>query len=191
VRGQTKVVIVHGTLGHPRENWFPWLASALRDLGHQVVVPTLPTPVGQSLTGWLRAFDRQVGALRSDSILVGHSLGAAFALRILERQREPIARTRLVSAFEGALGLPQFDPWNASFFEEPFDWEQIKARAGQLTVYHGDDDPYVPLSKASAIADRLCSAVVVVSGGGHLNAAAGYTRFDLLLTDLIDVLKPR
>jgi uncharacterized protein len=56
------------------------------------------------------------------TVFVGHSLGAAFALRLVERSVEPIAGLFLAVAFVGALGLPDCDQINASFFATQFDW---------------------------------------------------------------------
>ncbi|GAG44616.1 unnamed protein product, partial [marine sediment metagenome] len=32
-------LIIHGTYGHPKENWFPWLKEELEILGEKVYVP--------------------------------------------------------------------------------------------------------------------------------------------------------
>jgi pimeloyl-ACP methyl ester carboxylesterase len=49
--------------------------------GIEVLRPRLPTPQGQSLERWLGAYDLAVESLPLvPTILVGHSLGAAFAL---------------------------------------------------------------------------------------------------------------
>src|SRR5262249_6799203 len=77
-----------------------------------------------------------------------------------------------------------FDPLNASFLDRPFDWERIRARAGVSRVYHGANDPYVPLDMAQALASELQAPLTIIPNGGHLNALAGFTKFDKLLQDL-------
>jgi len=178
-----RAVIVHGTYGDPGENWFPWLADEVRAKGHDAVIPRMPTPDGQTLDGWLRAFEEQVGPVREDDWLVGHSLGVGFVLRVLEKNG-PVGAAALVSGFIGELGLADFDPLNAPFFETPFDWQTIKENVtGPLRVYNGDDDPYVPSQKGRELAQELGVDVTVVPSGGHINAEAGYTRFQQLLDD--------
>ncbi|MBI5073039.1 hypothetical protein HZA99_04435 [Candidatus Woesearchaeota archaeon] len=41
-------IIVHGTDGHPQENWFPWLKEKLKLYGYEVFVPQFPTPQNQT-----------------------------------------------------------------------------------------------------------------------------------------------
>jgi predicted alpha/beta hydrolase family esterase len=116
--------------------------------------------------------------------MVAHSIGCALILRQLERQRQPIRAAFLVSGFVGELGNPQFDPLNAPFFREPFDWNRIKSNCRHFFVYNGDNDPYVPLEKGKELAHKLGTTIQIVKGGGHINEAAGFTHFDLLLKDI-------
>src|SRR5713226_1018540 len=78
------VVIIHGSYGRPTENWFPWLAEQVQSYGHVVTIPALPTPAGQNIDAWKQAFREQVGALTPNMLLVGHSMGDRFTLRLLE-----------------------------------------------------------------------------------------------------------
>ena len=177
-----RVVVLHGAHGGPDTNWFPWLHDALEAQGLEVVRPRLPTPQGQSLAAWLDAYDRAVGPLPpAATVLVGHSLGAAFALRLVERATEPVTGLLLAAGFIGALGLPDYDPINASFFAAPFEWTGIRARKGRVCCcWAGDDDPYVPLERSQDVADRLEVGLEIIPGGGHLNAETGFTTFPRL-----------
>ena len=186
-QARLRVVVLHGAHGGPDTNWFPWLHDALEAQGLEVIRPRLPTPQGQFLTAWLDAYDRLVGPLPpAATALVGHSLGAAFALRLVERAAEPVAGLFLAAGFMGALGLSDYDPINASFFAAPFDWAGIRARRGHACrCWAGDDDPYVPLARSQDVADRLGVELEVVHGGGHLNAETGFTAFPQLRDALL------
>lgn len=179
-----RIVIIHGAYGGPKENWFPWLAESLRRKHCEVLVPTFPTPAGQSLHSWRTAFDEQVGPLSPSTILVGHSLGSAFILRVLERSKSSVMGSFLVSSFATRLGLDEFDSINHSFTDDPFDWDRIRGNAGIVRLYNGDNDPYVPLKLGHDIALRLHGTFVVVQGGGHINKSAGYNEFPQLLADI-------
>jgi uncharacterized protein len=174
-----RVIILHGAHGGPDTNWFPWLHTALEAAGIDVLRPRFPTPEGQSLSAWLDGYDRAVETLPiAPTVLVGHSLGAAFALRLVERASEPVAGLFLAAGFIGALGLPDYDTINHSFFAAPFDWPAIHARKGRaVRCWAGENDPYVPLSRSQDMATCLEAPLDLVSGGGHLSSETGFTTF--------------
>ena len=80
---KNNLFIFHGAFGSPNENWFPWLKTEVEKLGIEVFVPTFPTPEGQSLNSWNKAFEPYEKHLSEKSILAGHSLGTAFILNLL------------------------------------------------------------------------------------------------------------
>jgi uncharacterized protein len=172
-----KLIIIHGTEGEPGENWFPWLASKAATAGLDTAVPQFPTPDGQTPEAWLSVLDQVADSLGPHTTLVGHSLGCALILRALERAGEPVEASIFASGFVGEIGNPDFDPLNAPFFVDPFDWEAIRARAGVTEVLMGDDDPYVPQVKGRELAALLEVEPTVIPAGGHLNTSAGYTEF--------------
>jgi len=91
----------------------------------------------------------------------------------------------LVSAFTGKLGLGEyFDPLNESFAERDFDWEQIRENIGKIELFHGKNDPYVPLDNAMGISDSLDAPIHVYPNGKHLNQDSGFTEIPLLLERL-------
>lgn len=177
-----RVVVLHGAHGGPDTNWFPWLHAELTAEGLDVLRPRFSTPNGQSLGSSFDTYSRALNALPPvPTILVGHSLGAAFAVRLVEKAAEPYAGLFLAAGFIGALGLPDYDPLNQSFFAAPFDWAGIGERKGHACrCWAGSDDPYVPLSRSQDLADHLNAPLEIIGGGGHLNGETGFTAFPQL-----------
>ena len=174
-------LIVHGAYGHPQENWIPWLRKELELLNYEVIAPHFPTPENQSLDTWIAVFEPYREELTGDAIVIGHSLGAAFLLTILEGLACPIQAAYFVAGFISPLGNPLFDKFNRTFVEKSFEWERIKRNVKRFYVFHADNDPYVPLEKAQELAACLGVEVTMVKGAGHFNEESGYTRFPLLL----------
>jgi len=176
----TTVFIFHGVNGSPDENWFPWLKTKLQKTGITAIVPRFPSPDHPELTGWLDHLKQYEPLPDCKSILVGHSLGSALALRILERRTEPVKATFLVAPVWGVM-KNKFDPLMMSFTAAPYDWKKIKKNAGEIHIINSDNDPYITLEKTEALASNLGSNVTLIGNGGHFNAAAGFTEFPQLL----------
>lgn len=177
-------LLIHGAFGTPDENWFPWLSVELEALGYEVMAPTFPTPEGQNLLAWEAVMTTYLDQLGSDSIIIGHSLGVSFGLRLIKRLDHPVHAFFGASGFAEKLGDPTFDHINQTFVTRDWDWEKIKAQCANFYLYHGDDDPYVPTNCAQNLAERLEAPLQIVSNGGHLNEAAGFTEFLQLLEDI-------
>lgn len=177
------IFLIHGSFGHPDENWFPWLKGELEKSGCQVFAPQFPTPPEQSPEKWQKIFEYHEQYLNKEAIFIGHSLGPAFILHILEKIDRPVKAAFFVSGFLGKIGNPVYDEANKAFMKK-FDWKMIKQNCGKLYMFHSDDDPYVPLRKARELAKNLGVEIILIKGGGHLNEKAGYLKFDLLLEEI-------
>ncbi len=184
-----EVFMVHGSYGSPEENWFPWLKAELEKAGCWVYVPRFPTPQGQSLASWTKVFDSFEGNLRDEVVFIGHSVGCAFVLSVLESLKRPAKAAFLVAGWTGSLGIPRFDTINKSFTERQFDWEKIKAGCRRFHVYASDDDPYVPFTLSAGLAKKLGAPVSLVKRAGHFNDAAGCKRFEVLLGDVMETVR--
>jgi len=176
---------VHGTGASPRDNWFPWLAEQLSSRRWRLFIPRFPTPGEQQLDRWLAEFESQVGSPTLPLLLVGHSVGSGFILRLLERIEVDVEAAFLVAGWEGLLNNEEFDPLVRSFTEPPYEVEKIKMRCKEFHCYHGDDDPYVPLALAQQLAAKLSAPLTVIPNGGHLNSEAGFHSFRPLLKDIL------
>jgi predicted alpha/beta hydrolase family esterase len=174
--------IIPGAYGYPEENWFPWLKQELEKNGYSVIIPQFPTPQNQSLTTWREAFDKYKNKLTRDTILIGHSIGSTFILSLLENVSEPVHGVFLVSGFISDLNNKEFNRINGSFYNKSFNWEKINEN--KFYIFHGDNDPYVPMDKAEELANKLHSQVNIIKNGGHLNDQAGFKTFPKLLEEI-------
>ena len=173
-------LIVHGAYGNPQENWFLWLKEKLKDK-YEVIVPKFPTPLNQTLEKWMVVYESYSEKIANDSIFIGHSLGVAFLLRILEKQE--ITAAFFVAGVGGKVNN-QFWEGMRSFAEKKFDWEKIKRNCEEFHIYHSNDDPYIPLKHAELLAQHLSTDLTFIKDAGHLNSDSGYTTFPKLLEDI-------
>jgi predicted alpha/beta hydrolase family esterase len=184
------VFIIHGSYGNPKENWIPCLKEELEKLGCKVFVPEFPTPENQNLKSWRNTFKNYEKYIRSDTVFIGHSLGPAFILNLLETHKAKAAFfvAGFIGLFTGKYADPKFDEVNKTFTERVFDWKSIKDNCKIFYVLYSDNDPYVPKEKANQLGKLLDTEPIVVKGAGHFNSKAGYTKFELLLEKLKPLL---
>ncbi len=182
------VFIFHGTGGYPEENWFPWLKKQLEGHNCEVIIPQFPTPENQTSETWFKVFDSYKDHIDEDTIFIGHSLGGSFLLRVLESLSKPIKAAFFVAT---PIGIPPIVNWSGDqpFVGHPFDWHKIKQNCHHCYVYHSDNDPYVGLENGKQLAKNLNVELTFVSGAGHFNKPAGYTKFDDLLDKVIGEIK--
>ncbi len=175
------IIILHGTKGSPNGNWFPWLKKECEKLGHSVFIPKFPTPENQSVENWCKELDKQAPVFGKDTILIGHSCGATYLLHILEVLKIPVFNSILVSSFIEKLNISEFDELNKTFINHNFNWEKIKINSKKFHIFHGDNDPYVPLKYAEKISKKLKTPIHIIKNGGHLNSESNYNEFPELL----------
>lgn len=176
------VIILHGTMGSPEGNWFPWLKSQLEN-DYNVYVPTLPTPDNQSKDNWCTALRDQAPVFGKNTILIGHSIGASLMMHILEIVKEPVHKSIFVCPVLDEIGNEEYDTLNRTFVEKVpnLDWDTISKNTGKCTIFMGDNDPYVPAHHAQTLHKHIGGELIVVSNGGHLNGESGYTEFKEIL----------
>ena len=102
----------------------------------------------------MNVFEDYEKYLAEDSVFVGHSLGSAFILSVLEKLQKPIKAAFFVAGFTDFLNNPRFDEINKSFVDKEFFWDKIKDNCKRFYVLHSADDPYVPLGKAEELAKK-------------------------------------
>jgi len=178
---QTNIFIFHGTEGYPEENWFPWLKAEMEQEDYSVFVPQFPSPPCElpKISEWfdvLKTYERYID---ENTILVGHSLGGVFTLRILEKLDHSIQAAVFVGTPIG-LRQPGYFDHVKSFSGFDFNWQKIKNNAKHFIVFHSDNDPYVGLENGEALSKKLGVELSFIPNAGHFNEKAGYTKFEEL-----------
>jgi predicted alpha/beta hydrolase family esterase len=181
--------IIHGTEGYPGENWFPWLKQELERRGYEVFVPQFPSPpkVPAKIAEWFDVLKNYEQHINKDTILMGHSLGGIFTLRILEKLKHPVKAACLVGTPIGVRPILNYER-DSSFSGFSFDWESILKKAHHFVIFQSDTDPYVSLGNGEELAKKLNVKLNFVPNAGHFNSKAGYNKFDLLLEKLKPIL---
>jgi predicted alpha/beta hydrolase family esterase len=179
------VIIIHGTEGYPEENWFPWLKEKLEAKGYVVTVPQFPSPpvVAAKISEWFEVLDEHIDKINEDTIIIGHSLGGVFTLRILEKLDKPVRAAFLTGTPIGVRPILNYDR-DVAFSGFDFDWDKIRTNSKHFEVFQSDDDPYVDLANGEELAKHLGINLNFIPNAGHFNKKAGYTEFPQLLEKL-------
>lgn len=180
-------LIIHGTAGYPEENWFPWLKKQLEERGYKVIVPQFPTPENQNPEHWFKTLSSYESSFSEETIIVGHSCGGLFLLRVLEKLNVKIKAAVFVAASVGILPLKHHEV-DLPFLEKPLDWEKIRKSASHFFVFHSEDDPYICIENGEKIAQEVGTDLIRLKDAGHFNAKSSYTTFELLLEKLKPIL---
>jgi len=178
----SNIFIFHGTEGYPEENWFPWLKEKLEAKGHKVFVPQFPSPpvVPAKISEWFNVLKNYEQYIDEGSILVGHSLGGVFTLKILEKLKYSVEAAFFIGTPIGVRPILNYDR-DSSFSGFSFDWSIIKSKSKNFVVFQSDNDPYVSLGNGEELAKKLGAEFCFVPNAGHFNKKAGYIKFDELL----------
>ncbi|WP_433303041.1 RBBP9/YdeN family alpha/beta hydrolase [Actinoplanes sp. CA-030573] len=168
-----RAIIFHGTGGSPGVAWYPWLAGRLAERGFEVEVPHYPglnvTPIAEFRPAVLAAhtFDR-------DTVLIGHSGGAALLLALLEHVR--VAQAFLVAGYSTRPN-DSAEP----VLQESYDWATIRGNARDFYFINSATDPYgCDAAQGRAMFDKLGGTQIVRNDGHFGDYNQVYDEFPLL-----------
>ncbi len=173
-------IILHGVGDGPRAFWYPWLAGGLTKRGYRVWAPQMPSADTAALSTQL-PFVLKRGTFTRDTVLVGHSTGAALILSVLERIPVRVRLAVLVAGF--ARPLPKTA--NA-ILQKHYNWKRIKAHAEHFIFINSDNDPWgCDDRQGRYLFDRLGGDLIIRHGEGHMGSnkyQQPYREFPFLLS---------
>lgn len=159
------VVLLHGYAETPDRAWFPWLHRRLEESGMRVWSPALPAPLRPDFRKWIKAVAGRARTWTPETVVIGHSLGAVLALRLLQTTvKERVRAVILAGApFASTLNIKAL----TQFFEHPVDWHRVRDMAETFVVIHAKNDPLVPFDHALRYREALGAELVLAEAGGH------------------------
>lgn len=168
-----KAIIFHGTAAHPDVVWLPWLRNRLTERGYAVEGPHYPSlnlePIATFLPKVLanHTFD-------ANTVLIGHSGGAALLLAILEHINTKVDQAILVA---GYCTNTEDNP----VLQDDYDWAAIRASVRDLYFINSREDPYGCDDKQGrAMFEKLGGTQIVRDDGHFGDIDQPYESFELL-----------
>lgn len=179
-----KVIFIPGNGGgdiNAPDGWFPYLKQEFEKLGLKVISQNFPDPVYARKQYWL-PFLEKLGA-DDHTILIGHSSGAVAAMRYAEKHQ--ILGSVLVAAAYTDLGKESEKI--SGYFDEEWDWNNIKTNQQWMVQYHSTDDPFIPIEEARFIHQKLNSDYFEYTDQEHF----GYPTSKLEFKEIADQIKKK
>jgi predicted alpha/beta hydrolase family esterase len=185
-------IIFHGGGNNSKGNWFPWLKKQLEDNSFNVWSPDMPNSDIPNLEDWSQVIlNNNDWVFNKDSIMVGHSAGATFILRILEQIPDGIQihKAILVAPVYNLGTIPDFFKYKRSMVQQPFNWEKIKKTCKKFYFYCSDNDPYqCGVDQSKIFYKHLGGELNIRKGEGHFNLEKSpqYKQFPELLEKILE-----
>ena len=113
----------------------------------------MPEPMQAFESVWLPYIRDTLGA-DEQAVVIGHSSGAAAAMRLAEQHR--LLGVVLVAAYDSDLS----DATEAAsgYFSRPWDWAAQRRNCRFITQFAGAEDSLVPIAVQQRVADKLRGA---------------------------------
>lgn len=175
-----RIILVHGYKSSPSGNFLPWLERELRARGFDVVIPELPEPENPDRDVWTETLVKTCAPLKETDIIVGHSLGGAAALRMLEA-----AEARSTPHAMVMIATPWMikDEKFRGFFMSELDFEVLMWRASKFVVIHAQNDPIIPVDHGKRYASALHATLITPETGEHFQGE----EYPIILQAILDV----
>ena len=159
-----RLILVHGAGRDPHDPVIQRLARPLED-ALEIITPDLRSTENALRAGWMERLSDDIGDVKPDDILLGHSLGASQLLKwLVERQQPspPKAFFALACPYWGAA------EWEADEYILSHDAAEALTQIDLLSFWHGTADSVVPHEHLSYYQRKLLFAEFnSLTGIGH------------------------
>lgn len=165
-KASVKIVIIPGNGDCAVESsiWYAWVRNALRSDQRvsNVLLRDMPDPVMARECYWLPFMQDEL-ICDDKTIIIGHSSGAAAAMRYAEQH--PVAGLVLVGAYSS--DLHDETEQQSGYFSRPWLWHLIRQNSPFIVQFGSTDDPFLPWHEQKTVADGLGADLREFSDRGH------------------------
>jgi predicted alpha/beta hydrolase family esterase len=170
-----KAIIFHGTGAHPDVVWLPWLREQLTKRGYTVEAPHYPTLNVEPITTFLpkvlagHTFDE-------NTVLIGHSGGAALLLAILQHIDTTVSQAVLVAGYSTKPNTN-----DEPVLQDDYDWAAISAHVRDLYFINSRNDPSGCDDHQGRVMFERAGGTQIIRDDGHFgDENQSYPTFDLI-----------
>ena len=167
-----RIIFVHGYTASSRDNWYPEIASQLKNLGIDHTILDLPGGTSPHASAWMREIHKAVSQTSKPVVLVGHSLGTRAIPLYLEKYKPKVKAVFLIAAFANRLeNAYKYDvDAYSDFFEHLIDIDSIKPLVEKFVVMHSTDDS-LDYEQGVEIAKELGAKLITYEDRGHFSGS--------------------
>ncbi|NCO11709.1 hypothetical protein CO038_02305 [Candidatus Pacearchaeota archaeon CG_4_9_14_0_2_um_filter_39_13] len=169
------VIILHGCPGDEEKamdperrtydkHWIPWTRKKLEGKGIKTETPHMPIPWKADYESWKKEFDKL--DVNKDSILVGHSCGAAFLVRWLGDTGKKVKRLILVAPWKIPYGKGERLELKRKFYTYEVNPE-IKNNVSDIIIFTADDEEEDGKKSARIFHKALGGQLIELKKHGH------------------------
>ncbi|MFA5061386.1 MAG: alpha/beta fold hydrolase [Candidatus Pacearchaeota archaeon] len=153
---KTNFILLHGYTGSPKNNFFPWLKKELENRKYKVLVPELPNTKNPD---YLEQVKFVLDNLHFDenTILLGHSLGGAVSLKVVESLKKPIKKLILASGF---VEPNSKDKKYVNTFDWKFNFDKIRKNVKEIIILKDINDKEIRKNSAKRIKDAIGGEII-------------------------------
>ena len=157
IENKYNYVLLHGFNGSSQGVFFPWLKNELQKRGAKCQIPDLPNPSAPTEAEQVQ-YVLDNCKFDENTVLFGHSLGCAVAMKVLEKLDKKIAG--LVMA--GGFTTPDFKDKERPFhntFNWNFDYKKIKSRVEFIKILSDPNDYAIRQERGRMLQNDLGGAL--------------------------------
>ncbi len=165
-------IIIHGCPANAgdvayNKHWIPWAKNQLIAKGINTETPAMPIPWQPDYEQYKAEFEKLT--INEQTILVGHSCGAAFLVRWLGESKATIAKLILVAPWKIN---DEGDDYREKFYTYEID-VTIAERVGKIVMFTANDEDPMGKDSLKMFHDALGGTVIDLENHEH------YTQNDM------------